>query len=130
MDPMRDALKKKRSTGLLGGGEQAPMGQEAAPEGSGQGMEALIQALSPEQKQELMQMLASDIQAGAKSGDISNGAPSSEEQAIIAEKAQGEPDPETDEYLSEGHREIDEPRTLSQRAVKGAQDRLKKRGPA
>lgn len=145
MDAMHAAVKSKRKAqapGLMESDDE--MGEQSAPAQEGSGMSELVSKLSPEQKEELKQLLASDSEDGAEvSGvEIEKGAPSSEEKQSIDAKLANEKAPEDgyDEETSddiamsfvdkrdankpEGFR----PKNLGERARIGMAQKLKGKG--
>lgn len=100
---MMDALKKKRMGDMGTPGLISESG--GADSDSGGGMHDLVQSLSPEQKQELMQLLTKDAGSkGSDSSQIAKGAPSDEERSKIEARMGDENDgsvPDSDDESDE-----------------------------
>lgn len=94
MDSMLAAVKAKRGMGQQDQGNPAMDLEGAAQEPSGSAMPDLIAQLSPEQKMELMELLAQDQ---AASQDVEKGGPASGERSEIAQRIAEEPEEESDE---------------------------------
>lgn len=98
MDSMLSAIKQRRGGGqAMGMSEQAPAQDPAQPD-----MQGLVESLSSEQKQQLMELLAQSTQ---EENEIDKGAPSSDEkqainaqvQAQAGEQGESAPSEESDE---------------------------------
>lgn len=127
MDAMKDALKQKRF-GKMGPADQAPQEEMAPEQEGGEGMAQLVAQLTPEQKQELLQLLSTEAEG---SDGVQEGAPTSDEQAAIEAKMAEEPSEETDEALAGDARSMPEkPRNMGERAMLYAKSRMSKRGQA
>lgn len=147
MDPMMMALQKRK--GLLGGDKQEAMVEEKAEAAPKKGMAGLVDALSEDQKQQLLAMLVKDQASGpAEAGDtesIAKGAPGPGEMEALADEAEGEGIGMAD--LGEGHESEDEiaesmissadkmradkgvkPRNLGERVKVGLASKLKQKG--
>ena len=131
MDSMMSAIKARR-------GSAAPM-QEVMPEQEqAPGMKDLLMQLSPEQKEELMGLLAQDASGGGDVSGIENGQPSSMEQASIeAQAAQGGEDEAMSDDVQMGMLDRNSlekaeagarPRGLGDRAKMYAASKLKSKG--
>lgn len=101
MDPMMSAMKARR------GGQQqmqsnpgADMEMAEGGQPQGQQMGDLVTMLSPEQKAELMELLAQDIQS-SEQGDVSAGDPSMEEKGEMREKFSGQDGPDEESAPSD-----------------------------
>lgn len=148
MDAMHAAVKSKRKAGAPGlmdsEDEMGVAPEQAAPEHEGSGMSELVSKLSPEQKEELMQLLSAESESGdeVSSVEIEKGMPSSDEkQKIEAKMAKEKPpedgyDDETSDDIAmsmvdrrdankpEGFR----PKNLGERARIGMAQKLKGKG--
>lgn len=134
MDAMRDALKSKRSGGMLMA--------EAGPEASGGGMSDLVQSLSDDQKRDLMQALvaSSGSEGGTSPSDIEKGQPSDEErskiEAKMGDEGPGVPEEESDDIAMSmldskskmPGAENAQPRNLGERVKLGLAAKLKGKG--
>jgi hypothetical protein len=137
MDAMHAAIKAKRSGQKLyaeSPTDPEEAGESVAEESQETGMEELVAKLSPEQKQELMEILQNDsVDATA----IEKGGPSAEEKSKISAKM-SEPDPSNDNsddidmsMISSRDKNMDpqiQPRNLGERARMAAAQRLKSKG--
>lgn len=92
MSAMLDALKQKRAGGMNGPSQSSPMNDQGGDKL--QDLKALVDSLSPDQKEELQGLLAESAE-GSEMGDgsnemqIPNGAPSSDERSKVQAKMDG-----------------------------------------
>jgi hypothetical protein len=141
MNAMKDAIRAKR----LGEEPKGLMSESLAvakeePEQEGKSLNDLVATLSDDDKKQLMLLLKQDMAPqGAK--EIANGAPSSEEQMIVDEKAtiegaEGDED-QTDEigksmletrFKNQNANSNQAPRNLGERVQMSIRDRLKGKG--
>lgn len=135
MDAMLGAIKARKSKDVSPMEAPVEAAPEAAPAQGQNVLHALVMQLSPNQKQELMSLLAQSQNADVKG--IEKGEPSPTEQAAIAAEAEGEGDPEEvseigasmvdrqAERMAEGNAK---PRNLGERARMNAAKKLKSKG--
>lgn len=139
MDGMYSAIKGRRG-GLLSDQEenahQMPQ-EESAPEG-GMDMKGLVQALSPDQKNQLLQLLVGGEKGGERSNvpAIEKGAMGPGEEAELEEESLGEGH-ESEDDIAEGmvassdkmrSERGDQPRNLAERMKFDLAKKLKSKG--
>lgn len=137
MDAMLGAIKARKSKDAPMGPDAPPPRGAAQPEGQGNVLHAIVMQLSPDQKDELMELLQQSQNVDAKS--IEKGEPSPTEMAEVAAQseadAQGDQESSDDiqasmvdrqaERMAEGNAK---PRNLGERARMYAAKKLKSKG--
>ena len=140
MNSMLSAIKNRRG-GLLNDHEENAhqMPEESAPQSGGMNMKGLVEALSPEQKGELLKLLVSggeQAQPGMKSGDVASiekgGMGPGEESELAEMSGEGQ---ESEDEIAEGmisssdkmrSERGDKPRNLGERVKFDLAKKLKK----